>query len=154
MASRRVTTTLVGSYPTVSPLPPASPESRPPEAVSFLCHFPSAFAAWGFPSVLPFGVRTFLGVHAPRDHPACARNCSRARSGPGPAVTVAGSTWECWWTLFLAQGHVTVQGPFYDKKNSVLAMTGGTGVYADAHGWMELRSKAFGTKYDFVYHVS
>ena len=30
-------------------------------AVSFLCHFPSAFAAWDFPSVLPFGVRTFLG---------------------------------------------------------------------------------------------
>ena len=30
-------------------------------AVSFLFHFPSAFAAWGFPSVLPFGVRTFLG---------------------------------------------------------------------------------------------
>src|SRR2546423_14972731 len=31
-----------------------------PLAVSFLCHFPSAFAAWVFPSVLPFGVRTFL----------------------------------------------------------------------------------------------
>jgi len=26
LASRRVTTALVGSYPTVSPLPPASPE--------------------------------------------------------------------------------------------------------------------------------
>jgi len=66
LASRRVTTTLVGSYPTVSPLPPASPESRSPEAVSFLCHFPSAFAAWDFPSVLPFGVRTFLGGEPPR----------------------------------------------------------------------------------------
>ncbi len=31
-----------------------------PLAVSFLCHFPSAFAAWDFPSVLPCGVRTFL----------------------------------------------------------------------------------------------
>src|SRR5438105_14097867 len=31
-----------------------------PPAVSFLCHFPSAFAAWDFPSVLPYGVRTFL----------------------------------------------------------------------------------------------
>jgi len=28
LASRRVTATLVGSYPTVSPLPPASPETR------------------------------------------------------------------------------------------------------------------------------
>ena len=52
------------------------------------------------------------------------------------------------------EGHVTVQGPFYDKKNSVLAITGGTGMYADAHGSMELKSKAGGTKYDFVYHVS
>src|SRR5687768_13775863 len=31
-----------------------------PPAVCFLFHFPSAFAAWDFPSVLPFGVRTFL----------------------------------------------------------------------------------------------
>ena len=37
-----------------------------PVAVSFLCHFPSAFAAWDFPSVLPFGVRTFLGPGGPR----------------------------------------------------------------------------------------
>src|SRR5512134_2506617 len=42
-----------------------------PLAVSFLCHFPSAFAVWDFPSVLPCGVRTFLG-------PACA-----ARGHPG-----------------------------------------------------------------------
>ena len=35
-------------------------------AVSFLCHFPSAFAAWDFPSVLPCGVRTFLAPEGPR----------------------------------------------------------------------------------------
>ena len=46
-------------------------------AVSFLFHFPSAFAAWGFPSVLPFGVRTFLGpALAARGHPACTMNGS------------------------------------------------------------------------------
>src|SRR5207253_8893403 len=50
-------------------------------AVSFLCHFPSAFAAWGFPSVLPFGVRTFLEPQTARRHPACKLNCSRACSG-------------------------------------------------------------------------
>ena len=44
LASRRVATTLVGSYPTVSPLPAASPENTP-SAVCFLCHCPSAFAA-------------------------------------------------------------------------------------------------------------
>src|SRR3954454_16431907 len=58
LASRRVATTLVGSYPTVSPLPARLRRCAP--AVSFLCHFPSAFAAWDFPSVLPCGVRTFL----------------------------------------------------------------------------------------------
>ena len=77
LASRRVTTALVGSYPTFSPLPSASPESFSLLAVSFLCHFPSAFAAWGFPSVLPFGVRTFLEPRTARGHPACRLNCSR-----------------------------------------------------------------------------
>ena len=52
LASRRVATALVGSYPTVSPLPSASPEISPP-AVSFLCHFPSAFAAWVAPASCP-----------------------------------------------------------------------------------------------------
>jgi hypothetical protein len=42
-------------------------------AVSFLCHFPSAFAAWDFPSALPFGVRTFLG---PPKRPAVTRPAS------------------------------------------------------------------------------
>jgi allene oxide cyclase len=68
--------------------------------------------------------------------------------------TVAGSAWECWWTASLKGGQVTVEGPFYDKRNSVLAITGGTGVYAGARGFMELKSKANGTKYDFVYHLA
>ena len=57
------------------PFHPCRPRSRP--AVSFLCHFPSAFAAWDFPSVLPCGVRTFLGPEA-RGHPACDPDCSPA----------------------------------------------------------------------------
>ena len=90
LASRRVTTTLVGSYPTVSPLPSASPESLSPLAVSFLCHFPSAFAVWGFPSVLPFGVRTFLEPRTARGHPACKLNCSRGSSAPPKVVPHSG----------------------------------------------------------------
>jgi allene oxide cyclase len=68
--------------------------------------------------------------------------------------TVAGAAYECWWTTFLPRGQITVEGPFYDKKNSVLAITGGTGAYANARGWMALNSKANGTKYDFVFHLS
>ena len=67
--------------------------------------------------------------------------------------TVAGAAYECWWTTFLAKGQITVEGPFYDKKNSVLAITGGTGAYAGARGWMELKSLAGGTKYDFIFHL-
>src|SRR5215208_1879343 len=48
-----------------------------PLAVSFLCHFPSAFAAWDFPSVLPCGVRTFLEPESSRS-PGLHSNCTRA----------------------------------------------------------------------------
>ena len=37
--------------------------------------------------------------------------------------------WECLWTTFLRRGQLTVQGPFYDTRNSVLSITGGTGTY-------------------------
>ena len=57
-ASRPVTRPLVGSYPTVSPLPVLSE----PSAVCFLLHFPSGHPAWVLPSVLPCGVRTFLDI--------------------------------------------------------------------------------------------
>ena len=71
-----------------------------------------------------------------RGHPACTGNCSRGRTSG-----------------FLTKGQITVEGPFYDKKNSAPAITGGTGAYAGARGRMELKSRAGGTKYDFVFHL-
>ena len=68
-------------------------------------------------------------------------------------IRVPGS-WECNWTTFLANGHIVVEGPFFDTKDSVLAITGGTGAYKDARGVMELESKAGGTKYDFIFHFA
>jgi hypothetical protein len=68
--------------------------------------------------------------------------------------TIVGQAWECWWTTFLAQGQITVEGPFYDTQNSQLAITGGTGTYAHARGWMELNSRAGGTEFDFIFHLS
>jgi len=64
------------------------------------------------------------------------------------------SSWECNWTTFLKDGHITVEGPFFDTKDSVLAITGGTGAYRDARGVMELKSKAGGTKFDFIFHFA
>ena len=43
---------LVGSYPTVSPLPVGG-SGDPPKAVCFLFHFPSAFAPWLAPASCP-----------------------------------------------------------------------------------------------------
>src|SRR5262245_37021298 len=33
---------------------------------------------------------------------------------------VVGESWECSWTTFLPNGQITVQGPFYDTRDSVL----------------------------------
>ena len=67
---------------------------------------------------------------------------------------VVGESWECSWTTFLPEGQITVQGPFYDASDSVLAITGGTGAYRNARGEMELKfHNPAGTKIDFVFHV-
>jgi hypothetical protein len=67
--------------------------------------------------------------------------------------TVAGESYECNWTTFLSGGQIVVEGPFYDAKNSVLAITGGTGRYRNARGSMKLESLEGGTKYRFTFHV-
>jgi hypothetical protein len=72
-------------------------------------------------------------------------SCIRIDPGAG--------TWECMWTTFLPGGHITVEGPFYDTRNSVLAITGGTGIYKSARGRMNLMFRDGGTKFDFVFHV-
>ena len=62
--------------------------------------------------------------------------------------------WECLWTTFLADGQITVQGPYYDNRNSVLSITGGTGAYADSRGQMLLNSLENGAEYDFIFQLS
>ena len=61
--------------------------------------------------------------------------------------------WECLWTTFLKGGQITVQGPFYDTRNSVLSITGGTGAYEGARGEMNLNSRNGGKAYDFIFHL-
>ena len=68
--------------------------------------------------------------------------------------TVPAKAWECFWTVSLAKGQITVEGPFYDTGDSVLAITGGTGEYAKAEGEMAL--SAIGTDgkaYNFIYRL-
>ena len=68
--------------------------------------------------------------------------------------TAVGKAWECFWTLTLDKGQITVEGPFYDAGDSVLSITGGTGDYKDVKGEMAL--SAIGTdgkKYSFTYRL-
>jgi allene oxide cyclase len=68
--------------------------------------------------------------------------------------TVAGKAWECFWTLTLKGGQITVEGPFLDAGDSVFAVTGGTGEYAGARGEMALHARdAKGSAYDFKYSL-
>jgi len=69
--------------------------------------------------------------------------------------TAVGSAWECHWILTLSDGQITVDGPFYDTGDSVLAITGGTGAYSEARGEMSLHARnAQGTEYDFIYMIA
>ena len=68
--------------------------------------------------------------------------------------TAAGRAWECQWSISLPGGQITVEGPFYDGRDSVLAITGGTGKYRNASGQMKLHARNDKeTEYDFTYEV-
>jgi len=95
--------------------------------------------------LLAFGNPIFDAANAHeigRDEGQCTR------TNPGVA-------WECSWTTILAKGSLTVQGPFYDDgRDSVLAITGGTGSYQNARGQMTLHWRnAGGTEFDFIYRI-
>jgi allene oxide cyclase len=78
--------------------------------------------------------------------------CTRTIADPKNGV------WECFWTVILAGGQITVEGPFDDNgTDTILAITGGTGAYQDAHGQMRLHARTIvngvTTEYDFFYQV-
>jgi allene oxide cyclase len=69
--------------------------------------------------------------------------------------TVVGKVWECSWTVTLADGQISVTGPFNDTGDSVLTVIGGTGNYAGSHGELRVHPRdEKGTEYDFVYRLS
>jgi hypothetical protein len=74
----------------------------------------------------------------------------------GFCIRVAvGKSYECLWTTSLAGGQITVEGPFLDAGDSVLAVTGGTGKYAGARGQMTLHARdAKGSEYDFRFSLT
>jgi hypothetical protein len=84
-----------------------------------------------------------------------AENSQKVGTDNGSCVrTAAGKSWECIWTVSLSGGQITVEGPFYDGKDSTLAITGGTGEYTKAGGQMQLHARdPEETEYDFTYEI-
>ena len=84
-----------------------------------------------------------------------AANKTKLGSDQGYCVrVVVGKSWECFWTLILAEGQITVEGPFLDTGDSLMVVTGGTGKYAGAKGDMKLHARdAKATAYDFIYEL-
>jgi allene oxide cyclase len=65
-----------------------------------------------------------------------------------------GVSWECRWVNRFGDGSITVEGPFFDDRNSALAITGGTGAYRSAEGSMKLAARdEAGTEYDFIFRI-
>jgi Allene oxide cyclase barrel like domain len=83
-----------------------------------------------------------------------AANAQKVGTDQGYCLrVVAATSYECTWTTFLPGGQIVVAGPFYDTKDSTLAITGGTGRYRNARGTMDLHSRADGKEFAFVFHL-
>jgi hypothetical protein len=67
--------------------------------------------------------------------------------------TLVGQAYECNWTNFFKDGQITVEGPEYDQLDSVLAVVGGTGRYANARGQMILHYRG-NLQYDFIFSLN
>jgi hypothetical protein len=80
-----------------------------------------------------------------------AGNSSKVGYDQGYCVRLeVGKSYECHWTMVLANGQLVVDGPFLDAGDSDLAITGGTGAYATARGQLHLHARdAKGSAYDF-----
>ncbi len=81
-----------------------------------------------------------------------AANKTQVGSDQGYCVrTVAGKSWECFFTMTLKAGQITVEGPFMDQGDSLFTVTGGTGRYAGAKGSVALHPRdAKSPGYDFT----
>ena len=67
-------------------------------------------------------------------------------------ISPARGSWECMWTNFLPGGHITVEGPFFDSHDSIVTVTGGTGVYRNVRGQMLLHARPNG-QFNFVFSL-
>ena len=55
--------------------------------------------------------------------------------------TIVNEAWECFRSLTLEQGQITIEGPFYDTQDGSMAVTGGTGIYLSAQGECKMHAR-------------
>jgi len=84
-----------------------------------------------------------------------AANKVQVGSDQGYCVrTAVGKSWQCSWTNVLKDGEITVSGIFYDDKDSVLAIGGGTGKYVGAKGILKLHPRdPKAHSYQFIFEL-
>ena len=81
-----------------------------------------------------------------------AANRKAAGMSRGSCIRVeTGKSWECTFTLALADGSLEVSGSYADEGDSDLAVIGGTGRHAGARGTLRLHPRdAAHDSYDFI----
>jgi allene oxide cyclase len=85
-----------------------------------------------------------------------AKNDHRVGKDQGECVRIAPhqGTWECRWVAWInGKGSITVEGQFSDVHNTILAVTGGTGLYRNARGTMVLGFRDDPAEFDFFYRL-
>jgi allene oxide cyclase len=83
-----------------------------------------------------------------------ASNTAQIGRDQGDCIRIdpAGGKWECRWITYVGGGGITVEGPFFDAKDSVMAITGGTGEFANVRGTMTLHALSL-TSYRFTFQI-
>jgi allene oxide cyclase len=71
-----------------------------------------------------------------------AANTEQVGRDQGDCIRIdpKGGKWECRWITWVGGGALTVEGPFFDTKDSTMAITGGTGEFNNARGTMDLHA--------------
>ena len=84
-----------------------------------------------------------------------ATNTEQVGRDQGQCVSIVAATgiWECNYTVFLEDGHIDVQGPFIDGRETTISVIGGTGIYRDVSGIQKLSCGADGTC-DFLFRLN
>ena len=98
-----------------------------------------------------------LGFHNPVFNAADTQQIASDNGYCVHTVVTGKTEWECNFTTMLAAGNIIVEGEFFDDgSDSTLAITGGTGKYADAAGSMLLHATGnpVGTEFDFIFSLT